>query len=163
LDSLQPRGRVRCTSTLATFDATEMHVATAGDLCALHCHTHHGTVVIRLPLAVLIARARGSLDGNGHPFPIIEDKEARLARECALPVTPRKTHQGRKLDPEIETAYRAAFDDFLAGACATKRAALLRHLGAERYNPFVAWSIAPAQRAYAAAFRAPIRKPSGGL
>ena len=160
------RARARCTDVLAAFDATEMHVATAADRCALHCHTHQGTVVIRLPLAVLVQRARGSLDGNGHPFPVVEAgdaKIARLAHECATPLTPPRVFPGRALRPEIAAAYQAAFTDFLSGVVGTKRAALLRHLPETRYGAFTAWCNHDAQLAFAAAYRRPVLKPSGAI
>ncbi len=160
-------GRPRCTDVLAAFDASELHVATAADRCALHCHTHQGTVIIRLPLAVLVQRARGALDGNGHPFPVVEDSAAksdRLSRECATPVEPPlKKFPGRALKPEIASAYRAAFADYLSGIFRTKLAAITHHLSVDRYGAFASWCNQDEQRAYAAAYPRPVLKPSGKL
>ena len=81
--------RPRCTDVLARFTATALDVATAGESCALHCHTLRGTVVVVVPLELFAEKCRGSQDCNGRPLPALRLKrEERLEPESALAPTP---------------------------------------------------------------------------
>lgn len=78
----------RCTDVVGAIAATGLHVATAGNLCALHFYTPHGTTIVRIPLAVFIEGARGPRDGNGKPYPKLtaanrEQREHQLAEDAA--------------------------------------------------------------------------------
>lgn len=92
---------MKATATRAIYEATAMEVFIAGGRCAAHFHSRAGTVVVVLPLAEFVRKARRDVDGNRRFFP----------RDMPSAVCPPPSGRGWKngaLPPARLAAYQAA-------------------------------------------------------
>lgn len=158
--------RRNVTAVISREHAGSLSVCRAGDVVALHVGTAAGTRILYVSEREFVTKARGARDHNGNTFrslAALVPASSLRSEELNTPVAEPVTHAGRSMPSAQLQAYRAALDHFLLHGGSKSAAFRTQDLPAHLYSAFCAWTLKPAQRDYAAAFRAPVRKPSGGL